>query len=100
MFSSAPFSIRLFLAEGAATGLTVATIPNWAGSILRCRNASLPSLLARPEARRPGVYVLQRPDPNAETDQDGLAAYIARADELRIAFLRVPVSATSGKSLP
>lgn len=90
MFASAPFSIRLFLAEGAATGLTVATIPNWAGSILRCRNASLPSLLARSEAQRPGVYVLQGPDPNAATDQGGLAAYIGQGG--RIAD-RLPQSA-------
>ena len=92
MFSSisVPFSIRLFLAEGSATGLTVATIPNWAGSILRCRNASLPSLLARQEAQRPGVYVLQGPDPNPFNDQGGIAAYIGQGG--RIAE-RLPQSA-------
>ena len=92
MFSSvsAPFSIRLFLAEGSATGLTVATIPNWAGSILRCRNASLPSLLGRAEAQRPGVYVLQGPDPNLSGDQGGVAVYIGQGG--RIAD-RLPQSA-------
>jgi hypothetical protein len=84
MFSSisVPFSIRLFLAEGSATGLTVATIPNWAGSILRCRNASLPSLLARQEAQRPGVYVLQGPDPTLSDDQGGIAAYIGQGGRI------------------
>ena len=92
MFSSvsAPFSIRLFLAEGSATGLTVATIPNWAGSILRCRNASLPSLLGRAEAQRPGVDVLQGPDPNLSGDQGGVAVYIGQGG--RIAD-RLPQSA-------
>lgn len=85
-----PFSIRLFLADGSALGLTVATIPNWAGSLLRCRNASLPALLARPEAQRPGVYILQGPDPEASGDQPGLVAYIGQGGNIS---QRLPQSA-------
>jgi len=85
-----PFSIRLFLPEGSPLGLTVATIPGWAGSVLRCRNASLPALLARPEAQRPGVYVLQGDDPNATVSQAGLSAYIGQGT---IVGQRLPQSA-------
>jgi hypothetical protein len=85
--SPRPFSIRLFLADGSALGLTIATIPNWAGSVLRCRNASLPALLARPEAQRPGVYVLQGTDPESS---GGLIAYIGQGANIA---QRLPQSA-------
>lgn len=87
---SRPISIRLFLADGSPSGLTIATIPNWAGSILLCRNASLPDLLARQEAQRPGVYILQGPDLNAPEERQRSRAYIGQAG--RIAD-RLPQSA-------
>jgi hypothetical protein len=90
MTSSRPISIRLFLADGSPSGLTIATIPNWAGSVLLCRNASLPDLLARQEAQRPGVYILQGPDLKAPEERQGLRVYIGQAS--RIAD-RLPQSA-------
>lgn len=78
--NSARKSVKLFLAEGHANGLIVATIPNWTGSLIRGRNADLPSLLGRPEAQGPGVYILAGSDPE---DEQQLRAYIGQASPLR-----------------
>ena len=84
--SDRPFSIRLFLPEGSPHGLTIATIPNWAGSVIRCRSTSMPALLARPEASRPGVYILQGPDSSLEGRIETRRAYVGQAGQIRERF--------------
>lgn len=58
-------SIRLFLTDGTATGVITAQVANWTGKIVVGRSLTLPDLLARPEVKQPGVYVLQGPDPES-----------------------------------
>lgn len=73
-------SIQLYLAEGDANGLIVATVPNWAGCLIKGKNADLPALLSRKEAKNAGVYILQG------TDSDNIfksRAYIGQATELK-----------------
>jgi hypothetical protein len=78
-----PFSIRLFLAEGSALGVTIATIGDWTGSLIRCGSASLPALQAGPEAQRSGVYVIQGPAPDEPNDQSGTPlAYIGQGGKV------------------
>lgn len=73
-------SIRLFLADGTANGVIVASIPNWTGSIVVGRSLTITELLRRPEADRPGCYVLQGED---DTHPMGMRAYIGQAGVLR-----------------
>jgi hypothetical protein len=54
-------TIRLYLVEGLATGMMTAEIINWTGKALVVPRVQLPDLARRPEARRPGVYILQGP---------------------------------------
>jgi hypothetical protein len=79
---SQPFSIRLFLAEGSALGLTIATIGDWAGSLMRCGSGYLPVLLGRPEAQRSGVYVILMPDPKSPNQSPGYLAYIGQGGKV------------------
>ena len=73
-------SIRLFLADGTANGVIVASIPNWTGSIVVGRSLRVNELLKRPEAERPGCYILQGED---DTHPMGTRAYIGQASLLR-----------------
>lgn len=56
-------SIRLFLAEGTPHGLISAEIVNWTGRMLVVNRTDLDKLAHRPEARRPGIYLLSGADP-------------------------------------
>ena len=69
-------SIRLFLVDGTASGLIVASIPNWTGSIVVGRSVQLIELLGRAEAKRAGCYILQGEDPSHPM---GVRAYIGQA---------------------
>lgn len=51
-------SIRLFLADGAPTGIITAEIVNWTGHVLSAPRAKLSSLLKREECRKTGIYFL------------------------------------------
>lgn len=57
-------TIRLFLAEGTPHGLISAEIVNWTGRVLIVNRSDLDKLAQRPEARRPGVYLLAGADPD------------------------------------
>lgn len=57
-------SIKLFLADGTPGGIITAEIMNWTGHVLAAPRSRLPDLLKRPEASRPGLYVLLGDDPN------------------------------------
>lgn len=73
-------SIRIFLPDGVPTGLLLAEIPNWTGKVLVAPRNRLPDLLARPEVRRPGVYLLVGPDPD-QPSRDKV--YIGEGDDVR-----------------
>ena len=72
-------TIQMFLIDGTPNGLIAATLKGWTGSVLVGRNATLPNLLRRPEAKRTGVYLLYGPDPENELRA---RVYIGEGDEL------------------
>lgn len=73
-------TVRLFLVEGAASGLTTAEIMNWTGHVLTGARSGLPAFLKRSELDRTGIYFLTGPDPqNPET----LQVYIGESDSVR-----------------
>ena len=73
-------SVRLFLAEGTASGLTTAEIINWTGHVLAGSRSGLPAFMKRPELDRTGVYFLSGPDPE---DPDKLRLYIGEGDTVK-----------------
>ena len=72
-------TVRLFLAEGTASGFTTAEIINWTGSVLTCPRSGLAAFLKREESQRTGVYFLSGPDPK---DPDTLQIYIGESDNV------------------
>lgn len=73
-------TIQLFLVDGTPTGLVIASIHGWTGSVLVSTQATFASLLARPETDRTGVYILYGPDPE---DDLRMRCYIGEADSVR-----------------
>lgn len=57
-------SIKLFLVEGISTGLITAEIGQWTGKATVVPRQRLDVFARRPDARRPGVYVLVGQDPD------------------------------------
>ena len=51
-------SIRIYLADGTASGIRHAELVNWTGQALLCPRSRLAELTAWPESQRPGVYLL------------------------------------------
>jgi hypothetical protein len=77
--NNAPRTVRLFLVDGRARGLTVAEMGNWSGKVLSAPRSGMPQLLRRPECARTGVYVLMGSDP----ERPGRAmAYVGEADDV------------------
>lgn len=70
-------TIQLFLVDGSANGLMVATLHGWTGSVLVCKQATFDRLLKRSEIDRTGVYILYGPDPDNTLK---MRAYIGEAD--------------------
>jgi hypothetical protein len=73
-------SIQLFLVDGTPSGLVIASIHGWTGSVLVSTQSTFAKLLARPEVDRTGVYILFGPDPS---DPLSMRAYIGEADSVR-----------------
>lgn len=73
-------SVRLFLADGTASGLITAEIMNWTGHVLTGSRNGLPAFLQRSELDRTGIYFLTGPDPE---DPDTLWVYIGESDNVR-----------------
>ncbi|MGD7732928.1 GIY-YIG nuclease family protein [Propionibacteriaceae bacterium G57] len=71
--------LRLFLVDGSPGGLTTAQIMNWTGHVLSGRRSDLGDLLGRPEAQRPGVYLLLGDDEGAV---GGVRCYIGEAEDV------------------
>lgn len=70
-------TIQLFLVDGVPSGLIIASIHGWTGSVLVASQATFDKLRARPEADRTGLYILFGPDPD---DALSMRAYIGEAD--------------------
>jgi catechol 2,3-dioxygenase-like lactoylglutathione lyase family enzyme len=64
--------------SGIPEGLRIVEKSNWSGIGFVVPRSQLSEFLARPEAQRPGVYVLLGPDPEGS----GEMAYIGEADPL------------------
>lgn len=73
-------TVRLFLAEGKASGLTTAEIMNWTGHVLTGSRSGLPAFMKREELDRTGIYFLIGPDPK---DPETLQVYIGESDIVR-----------------
>ncbi len=71
-------SIKLFLADGTPGGIITAEIINWTGHVISAPRSRLAELLARPEAARPGLYVLV----GEALDGSGPQAYIGETENL------------------
>lgn len=71
--------LKLFLVDGTPGGLTTAEITNWTGHVLSGRRSDLGDLLKRPEAQRPGVYLLLGDD---EAAIGGARCYIGEAEDV------------------
>jgi hypothetical protein len=78
MTPSQPFALRVFVPSGIPEGLRIVEKSNWSGVGFVVPRSQLAEFLARPEAQRPGVYVLLGP----EADGSGELAYIGEADPL------------------
>lgn len=71
-------SIKLFLADGSPGGIITAEIMNWTGHVLAAPRSRLADLLQRPEASRPGLYVLL----GEKLDGDEPLAYIGETESI------------------
>lgn len=72
-------TIQLFLVDGTPTGLRIASIHGWTGSVLVAAQSTFGKLLGRPEVDRTGIYILYGPDPD---DVLSMRAYIGEADSV------------------
>ncbi len=70
-------TVRLFLAEGKASGLTTAEIMNWTGHVLTGSRSGSPAFMKRPELKRTGIYFLIGSDPK---EPETLQVYIGESD--------------------
>ena len=78
MTPAQPFALRVFVPSGIPEGLRIVEKSNWSGIGFVVPRSQLAEFLARPEAQRPGVYVLLGP----EADGSGELSYIGEADPL------------------
>lgn len=71
-------SIELFLVDGDPDGMLTASIPfQWTGHVLVANRTQLKKALNRPEASRPGVYLLL-----GEDEDIGSLLYIGESDDI------------------
>lgn len=73
-------TIQLFLVDGTPSGLIIATLHGWTGSLAVSRQSTFDKLLKRAELDRTGVYILYGPDPDNPLK---MRAYIGEADSVR-----------------
>lgn len=77
--NTAPFSLRIFVADGDPDGLRIVDKSNWIGKALVFPRALLPQVKARPELAQTGVYLLLGPRPDGEGDM----LYVGEGDPIR-----------------
>ena len=73
-------TIQLFLVDGSANGLIIATLHGWTGALVVCKQSTFDRLLKRHELDRTGVYILYGPDPDNPLK---MRAYIGEADSVK-----------------
>ena len=79
MTTTGPFALRLFVPSGLPEGMRIVEKSNWSGIGYVIPRSQLKEFTERPEASRPGVYVITGPDPeDGGTD----LATIGEADPL------------------
>lgn len=78
-FSTPPFSLRIFVADGDPDGLRVVERSNWIGKALIFPRALLPRVKLRDELAQTGVYLLLGP----REDGEGEKLYIGEGDPIR-----------------
>lgn len=71
-------SVRLYLAEGSATGIITAEIVNWTGHTLTAPRTRLEAALTRDELRRTGIYILYGDNPMGDLP----AVYVGEGDDI------------------
>jgi hypothetical protein len=76
---SAPFSLRIFVADGDPDGLRVVERSNWIGKALMFPRALLPRVKGREELSQTGVYLLLGP----RDDGEGEMLYVGEGDPIR-----------------
>lgn len=74
-------TIKLFLVDGVPDGMRTAEIMSWTGHVLFAPRASVAALLARPEVKKTGAYLLIGPDPQ-EADQT--MVYVGEGDNVGV----------------
>jgi hypothetical protein len=62
MTPAQPFALRVFGPSGIPEGLRIVEKSNWSGIGFVVPRSQLAEFLVRPEAQRPGVYVLLGPE--------------------------------------
>ncbi|MBH5370447.1 GIY-YIG nuclease family protein [Bradyrhizobium glycinis] len=72
-------TIKLFLVDGVPDGMRTAEIMSWTGHVLFAPRASVAALLARPEVKKTGAYLLIGPDPQ---DADQTMVYVGEGDNV------------------
>jgi hypothetical protein len=70
-------TIKLFLVDGVPDGMRTAEIMSWTGHVLFAPRSSVAALLARPEVKRTGAYLLIGPDPD---DSDQVMVYVGEGE--------------------
>lgn len=72
-----PRSLELFFVDGDPDGMLTATVPfQWSGHVLLSSRTQLREALKRPEASRPGVYLL------IGENENGALLYIGEGDDI------------------
>jgi hypothetical protein len=71
-------SVRLYLVDGAPTGILTAEIGNWTGHVLSAPRTRLEAVLKREELKRTGVYFLF----GDEFGSDLPAVYVGEGDDV------------------
>ena len=71
-------SVRLFLAEGTATGIVTAEIINWTGHVITAPRTRLDAALKRPELKGTGIYFLF----GTNFDADLPTVYVGEGDNI------------------
>ena len=79
MIKPAPFSLRIFVADGDPDGLRLVERSNWVGKAVVFPRALYPAVRDRAEFQQTGVYLLLGPRPSGEGDM----LYVGEGDPVR-----------------
>jgi Domain of unknown function (DUF4357) len=74
-------TIKLFLVDGVPDGMRTAEIMSWTGHVLFAPRSSIAALLARPEVKKTGAYLLVGPDPS---DANQTMVYVGEGDNVGV----------------